>query len=142
MRGGIVMAEASGRDLLAEKVKRLERINRLMLLVGIAAAGVYGVGLLAVVRAQKAAVPSKRAVEIAGGGQRTLTHPSLCTFELVLADENARERISMDAGEDGSSQLLFRDRNNKTRIWMGIKPDGAPVVLLLDAQGKTVWEAP
>ena len=136
------MGDASGRDVLAEKVKRLERINRLMMLVGILIAGVYGVGILAVVRAQKAAAPPKLAVHVAGGQERELSHTSLCTFELVLADENGNGRISMDAGTDGSSQLLFRDSSDKTRILMGTKPDGSPVVLLLDKEGKTIWEAP
>ncbi|MCK4306818.1 hypothetical protein KAW50_01170 [candidate division WOR-3 bacterium] len=127
---------------LLERVKRLERQNKLIKLTGIVVA--LGMAFVLLVGA-KEKVPKEIVAESfrvvdTQGRTRAALFVSQEGPMLVLSDENGKGRAALGVSPEGS-MLGFSDKNEKLRAVLGVSPEGS-ALQLYDKNGKTEFVAP
>ena len=139
---------SQGRFLtVSERLERLERENRRIKSVGLAAS------LLAVCTLIMGQTHSPRTLEaekfvLRDATGRMRADLSMLPYEigpsLSLYDADGKSRVeltAMKAADTNQSSLIFRDEKGKTRAAFGMLADRSGLTLS-DADGKAIWSAP
>jgi len=135
-------------ETLGRRLERLEVENRwlkcltLMLLLGIAAAGLMGQTAphrpLRALEAEEFLLRDSRGQVRASLG--TTQNPSATILQ--IHNENGKPRTRLTVSGDGTSSLEVLDSSDRIRVLLGVRDSGAPRLWLGNEAGKIVWRAP
>src|SRR5260370_3366732 len=135
-------------ETLTRRLERLEGENRwlkcltLMLLLGIAAAGLMGQTAphrpLRALEAEEFLLRDNRGQVRASLG--TTQNPSAAVLQ--IHHENGNPPMRLIVSGDGTSSLEVLDSSDRIRALLGVRDSGTPRVWLGNEAGKIVWRAP
>ena len=100
--------------------KENQRLRRLIMVLGVALAGVTGLASMGLIQARSS--QTQRVVQ---------------ATEFRLTGEDGVPRGMWRLLEDGTSSLTLNDQNGLGRVRFAVLPDGAPGVSFTDAKGKS-----